>query len=570
MAGKKETPRQKMIGMMYLVLTALLALNVSKEVIEAFVTINDKIDGSVEIVAIKSNDNYEQFQKKKVGLLAAKQSLAEFNTWYNKAQDVKKLTKNLVNYIMSESNHMIKTAEGEDWVAERDEIGHIKTLKPLIDIRNMDNYDIPTNIFVGTNPATPNKKGIELQTQIHLYRDSICALMGNIMHGDKKYSFVPPSSPNQLTAALTTVFPEDSVAIKQVYQSLTIPAELKSYSKDGGYLPWASVLFDHAPVVAAASLLNALKLDIKNSEVEVTDFLLRKIEAPIFVFNKIEPMPIAKQQYINAGDSLLINVMIAAFDSTANTVIKYGIDKDTIPENWTETKSKIAVSGDVGTHRIKGVIGVEERGNTKWKPWSFDYTVGKPLGVISQPEMRVLYKGYDNVIEGTASGFQPENIRISGSGCTVTRLGNHKYNIKPHNGTRTASLTISGIKEDGTNVNLGTFSYRVKPMPTTETYLGSIKNGDTPQQSTVNAQRQVQIRFGAEVLIKQVPFNIVSGSVMVEGLVKTGKVLPGGNLDRDAISILRQGRGKNSVIIVKYRDPSGITKTSSPLIFKAR
>ncbi|MDX1349791.1 MAG: hypothetical protein R3279_06080 [Putridiphycobacter sp.] len=89
MAGKKETPRQKMIGMMYLVLTALLALNVSKEVIAAFVTINDKIDGSVEIISLKSNDNYSQFQKKKVGLIASNQSLNDFNVWHIKAITVK-------------------------------------------------------------------------------------------------------------------------------------------------------------------------------------------------------------------------------------------------------------------------------------------------------------------------------------------------------------------------------------------------------------------------------------------------------------------------------------------------
>ena len=64
MSGGKETPRQKMIGMMYLVLTALLALNVSKQIIAAFVTINDKIDYSAEIINQKNHGVYQGFNKK--------------------------------------------------------------------------------------------------------------------------------------------------------------------------------------------------------------------------------------------------------------------------------------------------------------------------------------------------------------------------------------------------------------------------------------------------------------------------------------------------------------------------
>lgn len=471
---------------------------------------------------------------------------------------------------MTQSNNMIKIAEGEDWVASRNEKGHITALKPLIDIRNMDNYDIPTNVFVGSNPKFPNQKGAELLSKIHAFRDSVCKIMANITYGEKTYMFIPPQTNQELDKAMETVYPNDQTAIKQVYQALTIPAELKSYSKDEGYLPWASVLFDHAPVVAAASLLNALKLDVKNAEVEITDFLLRKVEAPLFPFNKIEPVPFASQQYINAGDSLSINVMVAAYDSTANTTIKYQIDNDTLVDKWTVSQSQIAVSGSVGNHRIKGVIGVEERGTTKWKPWSFDYTVGKPLGVISQPEMRVLYRGYDNIIEGTASGYPAESIRISGEGCTVVKIVGQKYRVHTNSGNRLATLKISAIKENGTSVNLGSYVYKIKPMPTTETFLGSIKNGDTPLLSNVTSQRKIALRFGSDVILNQVQFRIESGVVMVEGLNKTGKVLAGGMLDDDARSALRQSRGKNVIIVVKYRDPSNLLRTSAPLTFKTR
>ena len=567
MAGKNETPRQKMIGMMYLVLTALLALNVSKEVIAAFVTINDKIDGSIEIVELKSLDNYSQFDQKKAGLIASKSSLTDFNIWSKKAHNVKSMTNDLVNFIMSESNEMIKTAEGIDWVESRKENGHIKTLKPLINIRNMDNYDIPTNIFVGNNPTSPNTKGLEIQKKIHAFRDSVCAMMGNISKGEKSYSFSPPYKSENLEAALQTVLPDDKQKIKQVYQSLTIPEQLKSYSDQDVYLPWASVMFDHAPIVAAASLLNALKLDIKNSEAEISNVFLEKVEAPIFVFNKIEPLPFAKSRYINSGDSLEVNVMVAAYDSTSTSIVRYGIDSDTLEDKWKETKGKIDVVGTVGNHKIKGAIGVKEHGDLKWKPWSFEYTVGQPMAVIAQPEMRILYSGYDNVIEATASGYPSESIRVSCSGCTASKISGQRYHIKTAPQSRTANISISAIKEDGTRVNLGNYAYRVKPTPKPETFLGTIKNGDRPSHNTVISQRRLSIRFGNDVNLKQIPLRIVSGHVVVNSLTKQGKVLPGGGLDSDAISILRQSRGKTVTIFIKYKDPAHQTRIAQPIVF---
>ena len=570
MAHKKETPRQKMIGMMYLVLMALLALNVSKEVVAAFVTINDKIDASNEIISLKSDETYHQFEQKKVGLIATQSSLKEFDIWHSKALDVEKMTDELVNYIMSESNAMIATAEGEDWVASRKSNGHIEKLKPLIDIKNMDNYDIPTNIFVGTNPTTPNERGVALQSRINAYRDSVCMLMGNISYGGRTYSFSPPSNPEELDEALQTTLPEDRHTIKQVYQSLTIPAALKSYSQDKDFLPWASVMFDHAPIVAAASLLNALKLDVKNSEAEVANFFLRKVEAPAFIFNKIQPLPFASSRYINSGDSLLLNVMIAAYDSTAKTVIRYGIDADTLETNWQETTGAIRIKGSVGHHKIKGAIGVEERGQIKWKPWSYMYSVNKPLGVISQPEMRVLYRGYDNIIEATASGYPSESIQLSGSGCRISRSSGQKYKVTVNRGVRTASINMYAIKEDGSRENLGSYDYKIKPLPRAVVFLGNIKTGDTPSHGTTKSQRITSIRFPNDVLLRQVPLHIVSGKVTADGVMKKGKVKPGGRLDSDAISVLKMAKGKTIRIRLKYKDPSGRVEYAEPLIFTSR
>src|SRR5690554_6936449 len=162
MAGGKETPRQKMIGMMYLVLTALLALNVSKEIIAAFVTINDKLDASGEVINNTTTSVYSTFDGKRAALIAQKGDLKVIDLWQGKAENLNRRTKQIIHFILSESNDMITAVEGKDWVKERDDEGRIVELESLLQIQAMDNYDVPTNFFIGGNPMQPIERGLAI------------------------------------------------------------------------------------------------------------------------------------------------------------------------------------------------------------------------------------------------------------------------------------------------------------------------------------------------------------------------------------------------------------------------
>src|SRR5690554_7027620 len=123
---------------------------------------------------------------------------------------------------------------------------------------------------------------------------------------------------------------------------MTIDKEVEV--KDAGktkMMPWPSAMFDHAPVVAAAAMFTALKVDVLNAESSAADFMLSKVDAPTFNFNKIDPLAFARTGYVNAGDSLDLNVMIAAYDSSDVPRIKYGIN-DTIrsEEHTSELQSR--------------------------------------------------------------------------------------------------------------------------------------------------------------------------------------------------------------------------------------
>lgn len=585
MAGGKETPRQKMIGMMYLVLTALLALNVSKQVIAAFVTINDKLDRSAEIIDQNNQGNYSSFDKKITTVKAQGGDVNSVKVWQERAFRVRNLTTQTVSFLLSEANDMISEAEGGvDWVAEdgTQEIeidGKKETviteLKPLSEIQAMDNYDIPTNMFIGGDPQQPVQRGLDVRQRVIDYRNNVAQIMATYETPKGKYTFEAPDDLSGLKEALKTANPDDTTAIANFMRSLDIP-EIIQQTVHGTTeeMPWPSAMFDHAPIVAAAAMLTALKLDIKNSESMATAFLLSKVDVQEFDFNKIEPLAFASTGYINQGDSLNLRVMIAAYDSTETPKVKFGLDEDTSnTDNWKpagNADGSISLVGDKpGLHKVKGVIMVKQRGVEVPKPWEFEYTVGQPMGVVALPEMRVLYRGYNNVVEGTASGFPADRVTLSGSGCSISSKGNGQYIAKVGAGTREATISVNGRKEDGGSVNLGSFKFAVKGLPKPNLYLGGISDGQNPGLSSVRAQGRVSCRYDESVPLTNVKFTIVNGTVGVDGIKKKGKINGGGALDGNAKSILAQSSGKQVTIMVTYRGPDGTSKRTS-LVFTTR
>jgi gliding motility-associated protein GldM len=577
MAGGKETPRQKMIGMMYLVLTALLALNVSKQVIAAFITLNDKVEVSTSAIESKVDGIYQGFDNKITTLKATGGDVKLIKEWQSKALEIKEEAAKTIQFLIENSNKMIKTAEGKDWIDHSKDVEvngkkYATELHSLHEIANFDNYDIPTNIFITADGGTahkPNKTGEAIRTTLIAYRNSLCEKMANYTKGKKKYSFKAPADKKGLKAAFATANPEDTARISQIYNILGYPEKVLNH--DHEEVAWVASLFDHAPIVAAAAMFAALRSDVRNAEAIASEHMLDKVEVQMFNFNKIEPLAFASKGYINQGDSINLNVMIAAYDSTEENKIRYGIDADTAnPETWKEIVGTIGLKGDKpGPHKVKGQIFIKQKGELVAKPWEFTYSVGAPMGVVAQPEMRILYWGYNNVVEGTASGFPADKVKLSGSGCSLSGKGKGQYIAKVGRGTRKAKINVSGIKDDGSSVSLGSFEFECRPMPPATVYFGKTQMGGTASYQAAKGQSGIRVGYDPSVPLKDVKFTIKSGQVKVDGVPGTGKVLASGRFDSKAKSILRQSKGKIVTIVVDYKGPDGIGKKGG-ITFKVR
>jgi gliding motility-associated protein GldM len=509
MGGGKETPRQKMIGLMYLVLMALLAMNVSKEVINAFVTLNDKIEAGNTIIKGTMDGAYGSFEQAIAGLVAtggSKEDIDKIKEIQDQALRVKEWSKSLTNYFVDQSSELIKFSldgafgtkkEGDskgDKHYDIDEQGYYH-LFPLLHLEKKDDYDAATNLYVGESHANP--KGQYVVDSILDYRNRLCTLIANYTD-DKgvKWEFIPPDVKYEkegdpeskkkfyegIEAALTTVNPADTALVKQIFSILTPPEKTDNHGQD---YPWIAKQFDHAPLVAAVAMFTAIRSDILQAENKAVTHIASRVSSPKFNFNKIEPLAFAPASYINQGDSIKLKVMIAAYDSTENMKLEYWIDD--------ESKSGTGISyeapagsrlklpgGGVGAHTIYGNIAVKEKGVEKWKPWKFDYSVGAPNAAVSAYDMNVLYVGWANRIKVAAGGFPPDQVSVTGSGCTLTKQGDF-WIAKVSSITAKPEITVSAKDENGKSTQLEKQVFRVMPLPLPYVLVG----GNGPDKTTM-------------------------------------------------------------------------------------
>jgi hypothetical protein len=575
MAGGKETPRQKMIGMMYLVLTALLALNVSKSILDAFVAIEENTQ--------KANiTHYERGQAFKSALTEEYNTATKDEAGQQKKKKVK-FYLDMIDKIDVETANMIeqidnikldimqKSGENITDVKDKDEETILwkkydKKNSPLLPIRmNLmavqakDQYDVPMHEIIGEDIKNPTGSGKKLWEDYNKFRKNLTEIVGTYKEGEKQWSFKAKDINNhkdnadlikevQKMVKANKVNPEDVAVLEQLYSELSKQERSKVHDMDNVH--WIGKTFDHSPLVAAIASLSAIQQEILSARATAVGHLKSKISTGEYSFNKI--MPLAYGPLIgNSGDEVELQVMMAAFDSDNQPVVtvQSGGGAVEYPGNGTGlVKTKIAGGNEMtlaGTVAIKNKSGVEKREN-----WTHTIKIMKPEGTVSLPDMNVLYRGYDNKVEGVASGY--DQTVLAGNNVTLTKVS-QGYIGKPGPG-KTATITISG-KNSVTNktVSLGTFTFRVMNLPPAQVYFGGAANGEKGSKF----ETKIFTRYPPEIPLN-VSFTTLSWEMdfMGRSVAGTGSVL-----DAAAQNMLKQAKpGNNVSFLVKYKGPDNLLR----------
>jgi len=394
MAHEKLSPRQKMIGMMYLVLTAMLALNVSKEAVEAFKNVDKGLSKTIQNYAAKNSTIYEAFDR------AAAQNPVKAGPARDKAYMVKQRSDELFDYIQDLKIEIIKKTEGDDTPA-------VVGREIVIDeVKKIDQRDVPSEVLIGAHEAG---KGNDLKALIDSYRED---MIRDVLEG---------KNPN-LEESLRNIFNTDDVT-----------------TKEGEKVPWVNDNFQTLPVVAVICILSKMQVDVRNAETDLLNYLYEQIEARSYKFNKLVATVKPSSTYVMQGNDYTAEVFLTAVDTTQTPSITVGEYRTTTAADGSVKYEMVGnyvtlpidQSGK-GIYRVRatsigqktwgGLITIKAPDGTLVSyPFKESYSVGAPNVVISPTAMNVLYANIDNPIDISVPGVGSDKIRATMKNGTIAR-----------------------------------------------------------------------------------------------------------------------------------------------------
>lgn len=577
MAGGKETPRQKMIGMMYLVLTALLALNVSKSILDAFVAIEEntqksniaqldrgngfKGDVTSEISTTKGPDNALKLKKLKK-ILAQMEEVDKITA--TMIQDIDKIKIEILKESGEDMTKMKPNDEETIMWAKGD--GCKPARMHLMAVQAKDQYDIPMHHIVGEDIKTPTGAGKKLWADFNDYRAKLVQVVGSY----DAYSIKPTAindfkDNNDLALKVDKMIlnskanvkrdekgkvldlGEDGQVLKDIYINLTKPERVKQHDLEGVH--WIGATFDHSPLVAAVASLSSMQQDILSARAMALAHLKSKVSTGEYSFNKIVGLAYGPA-IATANEEVEVKVMMAAFDSDNQPTVTYGggTFQGTDGQYIIKTKAGSSDMNLTGTVSIKNKAGVAKTEN-----WTHTIKVMKPQGTVSLPEMNMLYRGYNNIIEGVASGY--DETVLSGSGVTLSKTGTQYIGRVTGTG-REASISISGRNNVTKKTQqLGVFKFRVSNLPPPSLYLGTLSSGSTAGASAVKAMSALFMKYPPEIPLKA-SFEVGTWEVSVSGAPRTVQG-SGKSLSPEALNLIKQAKPGNTVSISgKFKGPN--------------
>jgi gliding motility-associated protein GldM len=442
--GGKETPRQKMIGMMYLVLTALLAMNVSKDILKAFVTVNESLE--------RTNKNFSDNTIKVMKAFEeAKASNPSAAPYYVKAVEAKKLTGDLYEYMEKLKHEVIKHVFPEGGDTTR-----------LRNVDAKDNYDIPTHMLIGDNEASPISgefTAVELKEKIVSVHDKLTKMVQE-MQKDKK----------------TMLLKDDYDALLKKIE--TIVPSTNGETEQGVAVSWEVLNFYHLPLAGVITNISKMQADLKNVEAEIVSQLSGASGKVSIKFNQLAAKVVAPSSYIQAGQPYKADVFLAASSTDfkpENMQIMLGVDSAAAAKGATGTAvslvdgmGKVELSSGVGQQTFNGVIKFKKpTGEFDYYNFSGDYVVAAPSVAVSPDKMNVFYIGVPNPITVSAAGIAPGDLVVSGSGggISLKPSGPGKYVVTASSETKEGKIMVSAKTKDGVKAQGPPVIFRVKRIP---------------------------------------------------------------------------------------------------------
>jgi gliding motility-associated protein GldM len=377
-----KDPRQLMINLMYIVLTALLALNVSAEIVQAFFSIDKSLGESSQLVL---NSNEQML----VAIREEAEAYAQFKPYQQKAEQVHQITRALQLKLQTLRNRIIEEAGGVDDNGQP--------------VRKLDK-DIPTRLLVREG------LGDTLAADVVATREQMLGLLEEA------------EARRMLSASIPLIIPEVPV--------------------DSDKPNWSAYTFQQMPVAAVLPIIRKFENDVEVAEAAILNHFLGKMGAKV-VMDAYEPVISAEKSYIIRGEAFTSEIFLAAYSSTADN-IRVKVDGRDLPVENGKAVFR-ATANSLGDRRHKAIIELEDplTGEVERYEKSFAYQVGERSVAVAADKMNVLYIGVENPLTISAAGVPTAELRVQASGINLEHRGGSKYTAIPRTPGK-ATITVAG------------------------------------------------------------------------------------------------------------------------------
>lgn len=506
MAIKKRpvSPRQKMINLMYVVLMAMLALNVSTEVLEGFSLVEESLSRTTSNSSKENASIYSDFEAQ------MKANPEKVKAWFDKATSVKRMSDSLFNFAQELKEAIVREADGKD--------GDVH------DIRNKEDLEAATQIMLA--PGTG--KGKQLHDAINNYREQMLKMVN-----DERQR-------NIIKSNLTTELPKHAHAMGK---------------------NWQEYMFEGMPTAAAVTLLSKLQSDIRYAEGEVLHTLVSNIDVRDIRVNKLDAFVIPNAQTVVRGDKFSAQIVMAAIDTTQRPQIYIGGREVNLPHNTYEF-----IAGKTGDFNLTGYITMQNgNGELVRRDFNQKYTVVDPSATVSADLMNMLYAGYSNPISVSVPGVPLNKVSATMAGGTLQPVGPGKYIARPAAVGKDVTITVSSL-QSGSPKQMGQFTFHVRKLPDPTPYIvvgdNRFKGGGLAKSALMDAHH---LKAAIDDGLLDIEFKVQSfETVFFDNMGNAVPMVSNGSTfserQRDAFRKLSRSR-RFYISRVTAVGPDGITRT---------
>ena len=545
MAGYKETPRQKMIAMMYLVLTALLALNVSKQILDAFLVVNESMESTNESLSARIEGRYARFDQQ------YKMNKDKVEPFWKQAQAIKKESEELVKYINQLQFDLVKVSEGKTdeevkalFYKDTTINNKPKSMLMLAEVETKDKYNETTHYLIRDS----GRKGeaFELSARMKKFRLDILKTM-NLPESDSKIGLITD--------------------------------ERKYHDADGQTQNWEQHNFYHTILAADVTILNKIIGEVKSAEYNAINFLYGSVSEKDFKFDNVSARVIPRSTYVLKGEKYEAEVLVAAFDSKTKPKVRVlkGTDKLT-DRNIGRAQKITGESGVVklefpanseGLQKYAGQIEmIDPATNQKVNyPFSGAYIVAPPALIVAPLKMNVFYIGVDNPVAISSPGLPDESIKSSinlgvlkknPKGDWIVRINKKPKGVSKVYISATAQL---GDKQ----LSLGKKEFRIKRVPDPTAEIAGQTGGQMDKNTLLAASAIIpnmkDFEFDLYFEVTSYTFaTIVNGDWLP-------KNVRGNRFTGEINKIIKNGKRKQKFFFenIQAKGPDGTTRVLNPI-----